>query len=101
MLAKKKNLSPIFLFFLCVVLVSPRSHFTPPAKKKKWEGKDAILTGRKILGETDPLKSLPGSIRGDFCIDVGRNIIHGSDSPEAAKHEVGSVRVQCVLKTGN
>jgi len=53
-----------------------------------WQGKGAILTGRRLLGETDPAKSLPGSIRGDYSIDIGRNIIHGSDGPEGAAHEI-------------
>lgn len=41
-----------------------------------------------MLGETNPQASLPGSIRGDYCIEVGRNICHGSDSPGAAEHEI-------------
>ena len=49
-----------------------------------WEGKDIIKQGRQMLGETQPLASSPGSIRGDYSIDLGRNICHGSDSPEAA-----------------
>ncbi len=53
-----------------------------------WEGKDIIAQGRQMLGETQPLASKPGSIRGDFSIDLGRNICHGSDSPEAAEHEL-------------
>jgi len=53
-----------------------------------WEGKGVVKTGRKMLGETNPAASLPGSIRGDFCVDIGRNIIHGSDSTEGAKHEI-------------
>ena len=53
-----------------------------------WEGKDAVKQGRAMLGETDPLKSAPGSIRGDFSIDSGRNIIHGSDSLDSAKDEI-------------
>lgn len=44
--------------------------------------------GRMMLGETDPAKSLPGSIRGDFSIQVGRNIIHGSDAVDSAKKEI-------------
>lgn len=51
-------------------------------------GKDAVKTGRKILGETNPLASLPGTIRGDFGIDIGRNICHGSDSVEGAEKEI-------------
>ena len=54
-----------------------------------WEGKDIIRQGRRMLGETQPLASLPGSIRGDYSIDLGRNICHGSDAPDAAKKELG------------
>mmetsp|Transcript_20809 Transcript_20809/g.30825 ORF Transcript_20809/g.30825 Transcript_20809/m.30825 type:complete len:241 (-) Transcript_20809:15-737(-) len=53
-----------------------------------WQGKDVIKQGRAMLGETDPLASKPGSIRGDYSIALGRNIIHGSDGPESAKHEL-------------
>lgn len=53
-----------------------------------WEGKDAVKTGRKMLGETNPTASLPGTIRGDFCIDVGKNLCHGSDSVESAQKEI-------------
>ena len=41
-----------------------------------------------MLGETNPLSSLAGSIRGDFCIDMGKNICHGSDSVKSAEHEI-------------
>ncbi len=54
-----------------------------------WEGDNVVATGRKMLGATKPFDSAPGTIRGDFCIDVGRNIIHGSDSVESANHEIG------------
>ena len=53
-----------------------------------WEGDNAVLTGRKMLGATKPFDSEPGTIRGDFCIDVGRNIIHGSDAVESANKEI-------------
>jgi nucleoside-diphosphate kinase len=53
-----------------------------------WEGDNAVLTGRKMLGATKPFDSNPGTFRGDYCIDVGRNIIHGSDSVESANHEI-------------
>jgi len=53
-----------------------------------WEGKNAIKAGRKLLGATDPQASEPGTIRGDFCIEVGRNIVHGSDGPDSAKDEI-------------
>jgi nucleoside-diphosphate kinase len=47
-----------------------------------------VDTGRVMLGATDPLKSNPGTIRGDFGIDVGRNICHGSDSVASAEREI-------------
>jgi len=59
-----------------------------PVVPMVWEGLNAAKIGRMLLGETDPQKSLPGSIRGDFCLDIGRNLIHGSDSPDSAKKEI-------------
>ncbi|KAG0226767.1 Nucleoside diphosphate kinase A [Actinomortierella wolfii] len=53
-----------------------------------WAGKGVVKAGRVLLGETNPLASLPGTIRGDFCIDVGRNLCHGSDSVETAEKEI-------------
>merc|ERR1711939_750608 len=53
-----------------------------------WEGRDVVKTGRTILGATNPLASAPGTIRGDFAIDVGRNVCHGSDAVESAKKEI-------------
>ena len=53
-----------------------------------WEGDNAVKTGRKMLGATKPADSEPGTIRGDFCIDVGRNICHGSDAVESANNEI-------------
>ncbi|RDW78375.1 nucleoside diphosphate kinase [Coleophoma crateriformis] len=53
-----------------------------------WEGRDAVKTGRVLLGATNPLASQPGTIRGDYAIDVGRNVCHGSDSVENAKKEI-------------
>jgi len=53
-----------------------------------WEGKNVIAGGRKLVGATDPNASEPGSIRGDLCIAIGRNIIHGSDSADSAKAEI-------------
>ncbi len=52
------------------------------------EGEDAISTARKIVGETDPKKAEPGTIRADFGIDIQRNAIHAADSPEKAKQEI-------------
>ena len=53
-----------------------------------WEGDNAVKTGRVMLGATNPVDSQPGTIRGDLCIDVGRNICHGSDSVESANREI-------------
>ncbi|SNX87312.1 probable YNK1 - nucleoside diphosphate kinase [Melanopsichium pennsylvanicum] len=54
-----------------------------------WEGKDVIRQGRRLVGATNPLDAAPGSIRGDYCVSVGRNIIHASDSHESATKEIG------------
>jgi len=53
-----------------------------------WEGRDVVRTGRVLLGETNPLASAPGTIRGDYAIDIGRNVCHGSDSVESAQKEI-------------
>ncbi|CBY15108.1 unnamed protein product [Oikopleura dioica] len=53
-----------------------------------WEGLNVVKMGRMMLGETNPQASLPGSIRGDYSIQVGRNICHGSDAVESANHEI-------------
>ena len=59
-----------------------------PVVAMVWEGQNVVATGRKMLGATKPFDSQPGTIRGDYCIDVGRNIIHGSDSVESANKEI-------------
>nr|WIM01435.1 nucleoside diphosphate kinase [Limnephilus flavicornis] len=59
-----------------------------PVVPMVWEGLNAVKTGRVMLGATNPADSAPGTIRGDLCIQVGRNILHGSDSVEAAKKEI-------------
>lgn len=53
-----------------------------------WEGNNVVATGRKIIGATNPADSAPGTIRGDYAIDIGRNVIHGSDSVESAIKEI-------------
>nr|ABW04136.1 nucleoside-diphosphate kinase [Epinephelus coioides] len=60
-----------------------------PVVAMAWEGLNVVKTGRIMLGETNPAASNPGTIRGDFCIEVGRNIIHGSDSVASAEKEIG------------
>ncbi|MFF2752685.1 nucleoside-diphosphate kinase [Psychrobacillus sp. NPDC058041] len=54
-----------------------------------WEGENVISTARLMMGATNPKESAPGTIRGDFAVTVGKNIIHGSDSPESAEREIG------------
>ena len=53
------------------------------------EGESAVEAARQVIGATNPLEASPGSIRGDFAIEVGQNMVHGSDSPESAAREVG------------
>jgi len=53
-----------------------------------WEGRNAVVIARTLIGATNPTQALPGTIRGDFGIDIGRNVIHGSDSPESAEREI-------------
>ena len=52
------------------------------------EGPDAVATVRTMMGATNPLDSAPGTIRGDYALEIGQNIIHGSDSPESAEREI-------------
>ena len=53
-----------------------------------WSGLNAVKTGRILLGATKPIDSLPGTIRGDFALQVGRNVCHGSDSVKSGFKEV-------------
>jgi nucleoside-diphosphate kinase len=53
-----------------------------------WEGDGVIASARKIIGATNPLNAEPGTIRGDYGVTVGRNLIHGSDAPETAQNEI-------------
>lgn len=53
-----------------------------------WEGDGVIASARKLIGATNPLNAEPGTIRGDFGVSVGRNLIHGSDAPETAQQEI-------------
>jgi nucleoside-diphosphate kinase len=53
-----------------------------------WEGRDVVPLVRKMVGATNPQEAAPGTIRGDFGIDTGRNVIHASDSAESAKREI-------------
>lgn len=54
-----------------------------------WSGKDAITVARTLIGSTNGREATPGTIRGDFGMDMGFNMIHGSDAPETAAFELG------------
>ncbi|NCJ08473.1 nucleoside-diphosphate kinase [Synechococcales cyanobacterium C] len=60
-----------------------------PVVAMVWEGKGVVAAARKMIGATNPLNSEPGTLRGDYGIDIGRNIIHGSDAVETAQREIG------------
>ncbi len=51
------------------------------------EGEQAVAAARQVIGATNPVEAAPGSIRGDYAIAVGQNMVHGSDSPESAERE--------------
>ena len=59
-----------------------------PVLAMVWEGKDAISVVRSTVGKTNPKDAGPGTIRGDFGMTTGRNIIHASDSPASAEREI-------------
>lgn len=59
-----------------------------PVVAMVWEGDGVVASARKIIGATNPLNAEPGTIRGDFGVSIGRNIIHGSDAVETAQREV-------------
>lgn len=53
------------------------------------EGHEAVVAARQIIGATNPLEATPGTIRGDFALEVGENMVHGSDSPASGVREIG------------
>jgi len=60
-----------------------------PVVAMVWEGDGVIASARRLIGTTKPLEADPGTIRGDFAVNIGRNVIHGSDGEETAKYEIG------------
>jgi nucleoside-diphosphate kinase len=60
-----------------------------PIVAMAWAGDNVVAAMRQIMGATNPQAALPGTIRGDFAVDLGRNVIHGSDSPENGERELG------------
>lgn len=59
-----------------------------PVVAMVWEGDGVVSSARKIIGATNPLTAEPGTIRGDFGVNIGRNLIHGSDALETAQREI-------------
>lgn len=59
-----------------------------PVVAMVWEGNNAVELVRQTMGATDPAKSAPGTIRGDLGINIGRNLVHGSDKLESARREI-------------
>lgn len=59
-----------------------------PVTAMVWEGDGVIAAARKMIGATNPLSAEPGTIRGDFGVNIGRNLIHGSDAVETAQREI-------------
>jgi nucleoside-diphosphate kinase len=53
------------------------------------EGPNAVAGVRRLMGVTNPVEATPGSIRGDYALEIGQNLVHGSDSEESAKREIG------------
>ncbi|AEJ39940.1 Nucleoside-diphosphate kinase [Sulfobacillus acidophilus TPY] len=60
-----------------------------PAVPMVFEGREAVTVARTLMGATDPAKAVPGTIRGDFGLEITENVVHGSDSPESAEREIG------------
>ncbi len=60
-----------------------------PVVAMVWEGENVVKGVRKLMGATDPKDAEPGTIRGDFGINIGKNVIHGADAPESALREMG------------
>lgn len=59
-----------------------------PVVAMVWEGTEAVAVARAAMGATNPVEAAPGTIRGDFGVEIGRNLVHGSDSPANAVGEV-------------
>jgi len=59
-----------------------------PVVAMEWSGEEAISVGRSIMGATNPRDAAPGTIRGDFGLEVTQNLVHGSDGPDSAKREL-------------
>lgn len=65
-----------------------------PVMAMVWEGDNVIALSRQMIGKTNALEAAPGTIRGDFAVHTGRNLVHGSDSPESAEREIANFFTQ-------
>jgi nucleoside-diphosphate kinase len=103
---ERKGLKPVALRLMTISRVLAERHYAEHAGKPFYEGlvqfitsgplvamvleaESAIAAARQLMGQTNPLQAETGSIRGDYAIEVGENMVHGSDSPESAAREVG------------
>jgi len=59
-----------------------------PVVAMVWEGKGVVAGVRQLMGSTDPAQAAPGTIRADLAVEIGRNVVHGSDSPASAQREI-------------
>ena len=102
---EKKGLKPVALKMLKINRETAERHYAEhkgklffedlvgfitsgPVVAMIWEGKEAVQVVRKMLGNTDPQEAPPGTLRGDYALFTGNNIVHGSDSPESAAREI-------------
>jgi nucleoside-diphosphate kinase len=103
---ERKGLAPVALRVLTMTRELAENHYAEHLEKPFFgeladfitsgplvamvlEGPSAIAAARQVIGATNPLEAAPGSIRGDFALMTGENLVHGSDSPESAAREIG------------
>ena len=103
---ERKGLAPVALRVLTMTRELAENHYAEHLEKPFFgeladfitsgplvamvlEGPSAIVAARQLIGATNPLEASPGSIRGDFALITGENLVHGSDSPESALREIG------------
>ncbi|MGB0564236.1 MAG: nucleoside-diphosphate kinase [Spirulinaceae cyanobacterium] len=70
-----------------------------PVVAMVWEGDGVVASARKLIGATNPLNAEPGTIRGDYGVNMGRNLIHGSDAIETAQREIALWFTEAELTT--
>jgi len=87
---EKKGLKLVAMKFMVIPKATAETSYitSGPVLAMVWEGEDAVSVCRNMMGKTNPKESAPGTIRGDYGMQTGMNIIHGSDSPESAEREI-------------